>query len=606
MRILYDSRLPIYKEPFGVLREDAPCRLRVDVPRTVGARRAAVLLEHAGTGETLEFPLEHSGGLGDYQHFSGEIRLPRGLYFYYFRIFKEHDSFRLFRQGRGDTNMEAGDRWQVSAIPAEAATPDWAKGAVFYQIFPDRFYRAGTCDLTGKLEPYRVHDAWGEEPDWRPNAQGEITNSDFFGGNLRGIREKLPELRARGVDVLYLNPIVKAWSNHRYDTADYKQVDPMLGTEADFCALCGAAHALGMRIILDGVFSHTGDRSPFFRSAVSDPASPYRSWYQFHHWPDVYESWWGIHTLPCLDKSCPAVLDYLVTGEDSVVAHWLRLGADGWRLDVVDELPDEMVAAIRKRMHEVKPDSLLLGEVWEDASNKEAYGRRRRYFTDGELDGVMNYPLKQAMLNYCLDRDDGSGLGGTLETLLENYPEDVLACCMTLLSTHDTARALTVLGGGGDGSREEEAMRRLSPDQRRAARARLKMAAFLQFLLPGAPSVYYGDEAGMEGGKDPFNRRCYPWGREDADLMRHYRALGILRQREPDLRTGKTTVFAAGEGRFGFRRGELTACCNRGEHPWELGRGEVLLGRSVELAAGDVILAPGGYALLRPEPGERT
>ena len=598
MRILFDSKLTKYKDPFGVLAEGESCGLRLDIPKDVGALRAEVILDEAGTTRSLTFSLTHSGDSGDYQQFTGRIRLRRGLYYYYFRIYKAEGSFRLFKQGN-DTNMEAGDRWQVSAIPADVQVPQWARGAVIYQIFPDRYYKSGDCDLTGKIEPYRVHANWGELPDWRPNEHGEITNNDFFGGNLRGIREKLPMLREMGVSILYLTPIFKAWSNHRYDTADYKLIDPMLGNEADFRALCDEAHRLGMHVLLDGVFSHTGDRSPYFRSAVSDPESPYRKWYQFKHWPDVYESWWGIQTLPCLNKLEPAYMNYLIFDEDSVVARWLKLGADGWRLDVVDELPDEFVLAVKKRIREVKPDALLMGEVWEDASNKVAYGRQKRYFIDGELDSVMNYPEKNAILSYCKGEDDGSGLRTAMETLLENYPKDVLDCCMSLLSTHDTARILTVLGGGGDGSREVEAVRRLTPEQRKLARERLKLAAFLQFTLPGAPSIYYGDEAGMEGGKDPFNRQCYPWGKEDAGLLRHYRALCRLRMEEEDLRTGDLRIFAGGDGRFGFHRGGLTVCCNRGKEPWELGSGSVLLGRQVELVGGNVVLNEGGYAILR-------
>lgn len=258
MRILYNSKLQTYKDPFGVLTEGAPCRLRVDVPKDVGATHAEVLLEKADGSYEEVSKLSLCGETGDYQHFCGEIRLQRGLYFYYFRIYKPEGSFRLFKQG-DDTNMEAGDRWQVSAVPADTQVPSWARGAVIYQVFPDRFFRSGSCDLTGKIEPYRIHEHWGEMPDWKPDARGEITNNDFFGGNLKGIREKLPAIRALGATVLYLNPIVKAWSNHRYDTADYKTVDPMLGTEEDFIALCDEAHRLGMRVILDGVFSHTGD-----------------------------------------------------------------------------------------------------------------------------------------------------------------------------------------------------------------------------------------------------------------------------------------------------------------------------------------------------------
>lgn len=594
MRILFQSKSKTYKNPFGVLTEGESCRLRLDIPKDVGALRAEVILEC--DGRIVTFSMTHDGDEGPYQHFCGTVQLQRGLYFYYFKIDKPCGSFRLFKQGN-DTNMEAGDLWQVSVIPADAKVPAWARGAVIYQIYPDRYAQAGTCDLTGKLEPYTIHASWEELPDWRPNEQGEITNSDFFGGNLKGITEKLPALAELGVEILYLNPIFKAWSNHRYDTADYNVIDPMLGIEEDFVLLCETAHRLGMHVLLDGVFSHTGDRNTLFQQAISDPESPYRSWYQFRTWPDEYESWWGIRTLPCLNKTDPGYLNYLVRDPDSVVARWLRLGADGWRLDVADELPDSLIRMIKTRMREEKPDALLMGEVWEDASNKVAYDQRKRYFVDGELDSVMNYPFKNAIIAYVTGKDDGFGLRETVETIQENYPKEVLECCMNLLSTHDTARILTVLGGGGTGSREVEAVQRLTEQQRQNAKQRLKIASFLQFTLPGAPAIYYGDEAGMEGGKDPFNRQCYPWGREDPELMQHYRALCALRKGESALRTGELQFLDSGAGRIAFQRADLQIYVNLSEADWFMGPGMVRFCENFD--ADKRILHPGGYMLLK-------
>lgn len=208
-----------------------------------------------------------------------------------------------------------------------------------------------------------------------------MLNNDFFGGNFQGITEKLPHIASLGATVLYLNPISKAFSSHRYDTGDYKTPDPMLGTEEDFATLCQEARKLGIHVILDGVFSHTGSNSLYFdryrafggHGAYADPQSPYRSWYQFYHYPDSYHCWWNFDTLPCVNKMDPTYLDYVIDGPDSVVAHWLRLGADGFRLDVVDELPDAFVLRLKRRIREIKPDALLIGEVWEDASNKIAY-----------------------------------------------------------------------------------------------------------------------------------------------------------------------------------------------------------------------------------------
>ena len=261
--------------------------------------------------------------------------------------------------------------------------------------------------------------------------------------------------------MIYLNPISKSFSSHRYDTGDYKSPDPMLGTMADFTALCDAAHAKGIKVILDGVYSHTGSDSLYFNRKGSFPgigayqskSSPYAGWYTFHSWPNRYESWWGFDTLPTVQKMHPDFVEYIITGEDSVVAHWLRAGADGFRLDVVDELPDEFVLLLKRRIREIKPDALLMGEVWEDASNKEAYGHRRRYFVDGELDSVMNYPFRTAIMNFVRKMDGGEQLKNTVMSIAENYPPQVLSCCMTLLGSHDTPRILTALVDDFNGSR---------------------------------------------------------------------------------------------------------------------------------------------------------
>lgn len=526
LRILFNSRNASYKEPFGTITPEQLCTLRVQIPEHCQTREATCrLLREDGSLHT-EVPLQRIAVQSPYETWSCRFTLEEGLYFYFFRITTAHETFSLLRQGE-DTNMEAGDWWQLSCVPKNAETPEWAQGAIIYQIFPDRFAKSGNCDLTGKLEPYTVHQNWNEEVHWQPTERGEVLNNDFFGGNFRGITEKLPYLASLGVTILYLNPISKAFSSHRYDTGDYKTPDPMLGTHADFIQLCREARKLNIHVILDGVFSHTGSNSLYFdrygafggHGAYTDPNSPYRSWYQFYHYPDSYNCWWNFDTLPCVNKMDPSYLEYMIDGQDSVVAHWLRLGADGFRLDVVDELPDEFVLRLKKRMREIKPDALLMGEVWEDASNKIAYDTRRRYFVDGELDSVMNYPYRKAVIDFLRQRDDGKGFREAVMTIAENYPPQVLACCMNHLGTHDTPRILTALMDDFEGSRAEKAARHLSPGQLLVAKERLRMASFLQFVLPGAPSVYYGDEAGMEGYADPFNRRTYPWGREDPDLQ---------------------------------------------------------------------------------------
>ena len=610
MRILFDSRQEQYKAPFGTLRAGNSCVLHMDVPESSGATSVTLVMENCDEQPCCEFTFEKERVSGVYTTWRCEFTMQeRGLYFYWFRIGKRDGSFRLFRQG-DQTNMEAGEKWQLSIIPQDFTVPDYARGAVMYQIMPDRFFKVGECDLTDKLCPFWVHENLSDTPQYTADAEGNWCN-DFYGGNLQGIRAKLSYLHTLGVGVLYLNPIFMAYSNHRYDTADYKRIDPMLGTADDFAALCRDAHALEMRVILDGVFSHTGSNSVYFdakgifgHGAVSDPNSPYRAWYRFRHYPDDYDAWWNMPTLPNIEELSESYVNYIIEDDDSVLAHWLNLGADGFRLDVVDELPDEFVRKLKKRLRVLKPDALLLGEVWEDASNKRAYGVSRRYFVDGELDSVMNYPWQKGIVAFVRGEDDGSALGEGIMRLAENYPPEVLACVMNLLSTHDTMRILTVLGGEYHASKAEWATARLSPEARALAVRRLHTAAFLQFMLPGMASIYYGDEVGMEGGADPFCRRYYPWSAGDESLRSFYAALCHVKNETQALKTGDVRVTEAGNGRLSFvRKTEnqvVEVYVNQSEVGWELPQGGTLRFGG-ELAWTDgrkVSVRPGGFALI--------
>lgn len=527
MNILFDSRNAEYKQVFGPLRVGQECRFCVKMPAELQTRAVTLL------AEGLRLPLQRAGSEGDYERFEGVLRPEQlGVYFYRFDIEDKNGAYRLFRRGC-DTNIEDGDLWQLSVLPADYAPPEDFRGAVYYQIFPDRFCRAGGADLSEKLGPYTLRDFDGFLPS-APDA------TDFAGGDLRGVMEKLDHIAALGVKVIYLNPIFMALSNHRYDTADWLRIDPMLGTEEDFRALCDAAHARGMKVMLDGVFSHCGSVSRYFDvdgrfggGACSEGGeSKYYKWFHFSEFPQKYDCWWGIDCLPNIHEMEEDYLDLIIRGPDSVVAHWMRAGADGFRLDVADELPDEFIAALRARVREVKPGAAVIGEVWEDASNKLAYGVRRRYFTDGELDGVINYPFRQAILNFVSGADNGTALAETVMTLAENYPAAALDCTMSILGNHDTERIAALL-----------------PDV-----ARRKLAAFLQFTLPGAPVIYYGDEAGLSGGRDPMNRLPFPWGREDKGLMEFYRQLAALKNAHEPLKRGSIEFLQAGEGRVRFVR----------------------------------------------------
>ena len=611
MRILFDSKKKLHKEPFGCVTPGENCTLHIHIPATVETTGVKCIFRADDTGHVTEACFTKQQTVGAYDIWQAQVTLHRpALYFYYFAITGRTGTFRLFKQG-DDTNMEAGDLWQITCVPQDFNTPDWAKGATIYQVFPDRFYKSGDCDLTGKLTPYTVHENWDEEVVWAPNEKGEVLNNDFYGGNFRGIMEKLPYLASMGVTILYLNPISKSFSSHRYDTGDYKTPDPMLGTVEEFSQLCEKAHSLGIRVILDGVYSHTGSDSLYFNKnrtfdgvgAYNSKESPYHSWYTFYRYPDSYNCWWNFDTLPTVRKLDPAFVNYIIEDEDSVVAYWLKKGADGFRLDVADELSNEFMARLKRRVREVKPDAMVMGEVWEDASNKIAYDVRRRYFVDGTLDSVMNYPFRTAILKFLHERDGGQGLRNTVLTILENYPQQVVHCNMNLLGTHDTARILTTLVDEREGNRQELAVRKLTPEQLQLARKRLLLATVLQYTLPGSPSLYYGDEACMEGGKDPFNRRTYPWGKEDRKLLEHHRRLGQLRKNSQALRLGDLEFTHADSGKIAYTKtcdGEkVRIYVNRSDENWEIPAGKVLLSYNLRNTAPDwLCLEPMGACIL--------
>ena len=564
MSTYFDSRDPACKSPFGAV----PCGTEVSFAvfctdeENIAGGELRVTEEFAGKEQAV--PLSLSGGA--WRCVYAAPRRPE-LAWYRFSL----------RRRSGETVTLA--QRQLTVYEEYGAAPDWFGRGVSYQIFPDRFCRSRVPDPAGLVGDRTVHENWQDTPEFRPDERGEIRNRDFFGGDLAGIISKLDYLKSLGVTTLYLNPIFEAASNHRYNTADYMAIDPMLGTAEDFRALCREAHARGMRVLLDGVFNHTGSASRYFNAdgfypelgAAQSKDSPYYNWYHFTHWPDSYDAWWGIKTLPAVEENQASYRDFIIRSEDSVVRHWLRCGADGWRLDVADELPDDFIAELRQAMDAEKPDCLLLGEVWEDGSNKIAYDRRRKYLLGRETHGLMNYPFRTAALDW-LCGGDAAAFRESMEQLRENYPSPAFYSAMNFLSTHDTPRILTLLGGEPTpADKAERAAARLSPAGRELARRRLMLGALLLYTFPGSPTVYYGDEAGMEGYEDPLNRRAFPWGAEDEELLRWYRKLGQLRGGRPSLQRGDICYLYADGSGLALRRqwdSEVTtAAMNSGKEP---------------------------------------
>ena len=572
MKAYHNSHDLYYRTPFGAVPAGTEVKLRLAAEEGLCCR--VRVWQKNGTAQDL--PMEWDG-----DGYVAAITAPEEGCVLWYGFVLEHPDGRQARYGNNEAGLGGEGRlWDGELRPYQItvykpnSTPDWYKYGIAYQIFPDRFFRGTDWQRrredarkpAGWKGPRRVfQEDWDDTPFYCRNEKGEITRWPFFGGTLEGIREKLGYLKSLGVTVLYLNPIFEGTSNHKYDTADYLRVDPGLGDGESFRTLAREAREQGIRILLDGVFSHTGADSRYFNrlgnydsvGACQGEGSPYYKWYRFHHFPDRYECWWEVTDLPNVEELEPSFREFIHGGEDSVIRHWLREGASGWRLDVADELPDEFIRGIRRAMMETDPDSVLLGEVWEDASNKESYGQLREYFLGEELQSTMNYPFRSAAIDFMLGRLSPQGLKAQLMSLKENYPPENFYGALNLIGSHDRERILTTLGDAPDGAALTEAERegyRLPGGKYDLARRRLKMLSLIQFTMPGLPCIYYGDEAGAQGYADPFNRGTYPWGREDEELLEHYRKITALRRDNPVLARGDYEAQAFGGHVYGCRR----------------------------------------------------
>ena len=566
----HHTRLPACRFPQGALGRGQTVRLRLFVSERFAHAYCFVCWQFDG-GERLTL-MERDESEPGRPCFCAELSFSQtGLARYWFVL---NDGTQLLYYGGagscgglGALSSSFVTPFQITVYDPAYTTPGWMQNAVVYQIFPDRFARAANPKNGGsfKRASYHrekgrtivLHENWDEQPLYAPLPGRQYYDPcDFFGGDLMGIAEKLPYLSSLGVNCLYLNPIFESPTNHKYNTGDYRSIDPMFGNEETFRALCKQAKALGIRVILDGVFNHTGDDSLYFNKfcrydsvgACNSPDSPYYSWYTFTQYPSSYKSWWGFSSLPEVNEQSASYRDFLVQSDDAVLKHWVRAGASGWRLDVADELPDEFIALLRRELKQTDPDALLLGEVWEDASNKFSMGCERRYVFGDELDSVMNYPLRDAILGFFLGKFPAEQAVSQMESLRENYPPPFFFSCLNLLSSHDVPRALSLLSGGPDKdsgmTREQQALWKPTVEARALGKRRLAAATALQMCLPGAPCVYYGDEAGAEGLMDPFNRGTYPWGKEDEALLSEFSRWMNLRQRTALLRTGRMLLFA--------------------------------------------------------------
>lgn len=584
----HHSRFLSYRRPQGAVPCHTSVRIEAEIGGDDGVHVQLRIYNQLGVESFFELARE-----GNRVH--GEIPMPGVpcLVWYYFIIRTSDGRTQYYGADSGEGRLEshAPRSYQITVYDGAFATPKHWREGIVYQIFPDRFRRSSWEDFRERAKYHanlgrfmRIHDRWSEDVCYTP-APGstEYEPNDFFGGDINGIREKLGYLVSLGVTVIYLNPVFESDSNHRYDTADYNRIDPILGDEDDFRALCSEAEALGIRIMLDGVFSHTGADSRYFDKfsryedvgAYESDDSPYKRWYRFAGDRKHYDSWWGFPSLPNVNELEPSYTAF-IAGDQGVLSHWAGAGATSWRLDVADELPDEFIRILRHRLKQNDPEGVLLGEVWDDCSNKYGPEGRRGYVNGDELDSAMNYPFTEAAVSFLTARTDAYALDHALQTLREHYPRPFFEACLNLISSHDIIRAATALSGAPDRnavSRKFQAAYHPSEQDQQKGYLRLILAAALQMTLPGVPCVYYGDEAGMTGMSDPFNRGTYPWGMENEAVFSGYSTLLRARKESDALKRGLCRMGALSPEVYAVLRwlpeggGQALLLINRGERP---------------------------------------
>ncbi len=477
-----------------------------------------------------------------------------GHYWYHFEIVKENETIRLISGDGLDAVVGQDDKdFLELVIDKDSDVDEHFRRGVIYHIFVDRFCKVG------EVKPERgltlVKD-WNEPVDYEFDEKGERVNRFCYGGNFEGIISKLEYLKKLGVTTIYLSPIFEANSSHKYNTANYSKIDEMFGGAEGFSKLLLKAKKLNINIILDGVFNHTGSDSIYFNKlnrydsvgAYQSKNSPYFKWYNFERFPDKYDTWWGVPTLPQVNEH-KSFTDF-IAGENGIIDKCMKMGVFGFRLDVADELSDDFLRKINKSIKATNPKSVVIGEVWENASSKISYGERKKYFIGGELDGVTNYPMKNAIINFVKNGDE-TELVTIINTINAEYPKGVAKTLMNILGSHDTMRIMTALSLNENES--DIKIHYLSGDEYERGFKLLKLATILQFTTLGVPTIYYGDEVGMTGGRDPFCRGSYPWGNEKKEVLSWYQKISHLRE-IPAIYDGDLNILFAENGVIAYER----------------------------------------------------
>lgn len=529
-----------------------------------------VVKNHKNTYYKLKFIKNEDG----YVYFSSNVFLETSAVYRWFFQFKANGETRYMDKEAYVSGFLSNNK--LGKLSVNFETPNWAKGAIMYHIFVDRFNR-GQKNKPESMPRRKVYESF--ESPVEPGFEGVINvNNDFYGGDLKGITDKLQYIKSLGTNIIYLSPIVTSQSNHRYDTADYENIDPYCGKNEDLKELCDKAHNMGMKVVLDAVFSHTGDDSKYFNrlgtydtiGAFQDSNSEYGKFYEknYKDGKTYFNYWFCFETLPKCNKYAIEWQNFIY-GKGGIIDKWFALGIDGLRLDVADDLPDEFIAGIRKAVKRNKDDGLVIGEVW---YNPMEMGRG--YLSSGKcLDTVMNYFLIDALLRY-YKYGDVCKFGKILNEIYTEFPKDTIDTLMNFTSTHDISRPLSIFGRNefktdsdwawdiyrSDDEPFTEVVDRckilsnLTDEDLRRAKDIYKSYAYCLNFMPGIFSIFYGDEAGVLGYGNLFNRKPFPWKNKDEDLLQYFRFLGSIRNDNEFLKTADFDVVDITNNYFMFER----------------------------------------------------
>ena len=519
------------KTPSGACARGTSVTYTLKVSKFIGLESAYFVIHRDGD---LSSQFEMTKKYADEKYYYMEYTYDyekEGFYWYHFEVKTKDNYFKLIRADNLDIKESPADSDYLQLVISKESSVDKSfKKGIIYHIFVDRFNKVGQVKARSGL---KLVSDWSKEIEIEYNDKGERVNKNCYGGNFAGIIEKLPYLKSLNVGTIYLSPIMEANSNHKYDVADYSKVDSMFGSQEDFEKLIKEAKKMGMSIIIDGVFNHTGSDSVYFNKegryrtvgAYQSQNSKYYSWYSFKKYPDDYSCWWGIKTLPQTEENS-GFFDY-IAGRGGIIEKYMAMGIGGFRLDVVDELTNNFLHEICQASRRVNPKAFMIGEVWEDASSKISYDERKEYFLGGNLDSVTNYPMKNAILEY-VKYGKVDNFVNVVNMIKDQYPKAIQNNLMNIIDTHDTVRAISYFGANLENVSLYENYKLTETEKVEGVKL-LKLATILQYTVMGLPTVFYGDEAGIEGMKDPYCRATYPWGHEDLDLIEWYKKLGTLR-----------------------------------------------------------------------------